>query len=528
VIVVDGRTDEEKLLELLAAGAEETALDFKATLDISPRASRAKLDFVKDAISMCNLPDGGYIVVGVDDSGRPAHGQPAIAVDDFDSATLRAKVARYVEAQVHIVSQRHTVDGRDVALIHIQPNPDGLPVPMSVDGQYVGDDGRNVTVFVAGEVLVREGTSNIRLRYAHWHGLLARYRRRVLDEARRDVDALVRAVVDSSGAASSPMIVPLDLKMEPVTLGHAVVAALDSPTTVRIEQFLNTAVAEADAARDLDEVNRWLGALDALTVVACQAVLYRRDGVFGKAIDGLERVYKAAGPSDDVGANEDTARHSLDVILRVFAIGALIVRTRAWALLPTLVIRPVQVAPHYVYASWLRHATVRAARAGLLQGEGGRNRGGQAISLARGLVAHEAAFRPDYAESATLPGAEQLAHDDWLLNSLCQFDLWWCIIAAANVEAREGHGGVFYPSCAALHRYRAQPALDTIASDDSARSEAFPGLSDTVVATAMAIVVRAAVRESHNYGGFWEGVERDSRVHRYVADNAIDGDITDY
>ena len=330
MIVVDGRTDEEKLRELLAAGAEETALDFKATLDIRPRASKATLDFVKDAISMCNLPDGGYIVVGVDDNGRPAHDQPAIAVDDFDSAKLRAKVARYVEAQIHIISQPHTIDGRDVVVIHIQPNPDGLPVPMSVDGQYVGDDGKNVTVFVAGEVLVREGTSNIRLRYAHWHGLLTRYRQRVQDEARRDVDALVRAVVESSGGTSSSVVVPLDLKMEPITLGHAVVAALDSPTTVRIEQFVNTAVAEADATRGLDEANGWLSALDALAVVACQAVLYRRDDVFAKAVDGLERVYTAAGPSDDVGANEATAKHSLDIVLRIFAIGALVVRTRAW------------------------------------------------------------------------------------------------------------------------------------------------------------------------------------------------------
>lgn len=531
MIVVDGRTDEEKLVELLAAGAEETALDFKATLDIRPRTSKATLDFVKDAVSMCNLPDGGYIVVGVDDNGRPAHDQPVVTVDDFDSAKLRDKVARYVEAQVHVISQAHVVDGRDVVLIHVQPNPDGLPVPMSADGQYVGDDGKNVTVFAAGEVLVREGTSNIRLRYAHWHGLLARYRERLHHESRRDIDVLVRTIVESlqqSVGTSTPMPVLLDLKMEPVTLGQAIVAAFELPTTVRVEQFLNTAVAEADAARDLSEANRWLNALDALAVVACQAVIYGRDDVFTKTVDAIERVYTATGPSDDVGVNDATAKHSLDVILRVFAIGALVVRKKAWTLLPTLVVRPVQVSPHYTYASWLRHGAVRAARANLLQGDDGRNRGGQLISLARALVAHQAAFRPDYAESVALPAAEQLAHDDWLLNSLCQFDLWWCIVAAANVEARRGHGGVFYPSCAALHQYRAQPSLQTIATDPAARSAVFPGLSDAAVATAMAIVVRAAVRESYNYGGFWEGIEGDPRVEQFVADNATGEDIDDY
>lgn len=175
VIVVDGRTDEEKLLELLATGAEETALDFKATLNLSGRATKDSVEFAKDAISMGNLPSGGYIVVGVDDTGAAAHDQAVVAVDQFDSANLRAKVAKYVEAPTHIVSQHHVVDGRAVVLIYIAPNPDGLPVPISSIGQYVKDNGRSDTVFSVCEVLIREGTSNVRLRYAHWNQLLAQY-----------------------------------------------------------------------------------------------------------------------------------------------------------------------------------------------------------------------------------------------------------------------------------------------------------------------------------------------------------------
>jgi hypothetical protein len=143
-------------------------------------------------------------------------------------------------------------------------------------------------------------------------------------------------------------------------------------------------------------------------------------------------------------------------------------------------------------------------------------------------VAQEPAFRPDYAEEVTLPSAEQLAPDDWLLNSLCQFDLWWCIVAAANVEERKGNGGVFYPSCAALHQYRAQPALETIATNKEARSEAFPKLPNSTIATAVAVVVGAAVRESHNYGGWWEGLEADARVEQFVTANATVDVIFDF
>lgn len=70
MVVVDGRTDKEKLFELLNAGGECDELDFKETLDFSNKLDA--LDFVKDAVSMCNRYPGGYIIVGADNDGRPS------------------------------------------------------------------------------------------------------------------------------------------------------------------------------------------------------------------------------------------------------------------------------------------------------------------------------------------------------------------------------------------------------------------------------------------------------------------------
>ena len=70
MIVVDGRTDKEKLFELLNAGGECDELDFKETLDLSNKLDA--LDFIKDAVSMCNRYPGGYIIVGADNDGRPS------------------------------------------------------------------------------------------------------------------------------------------------------------------------------------------------------------------------------------------------------------------------------------------------------------------------------------------------------------------------------------------------------------------------------------------------------------------------
>ena len=63
-VVWDGRTDEEKLQELLRLG-EQTQLEFKVELDLRDR--KHELSFVKDAVAMANRPPGGYMLIGITD-----------------------------------------------------------------------------------------------------------------------------------------------------------------------------------------------------------------------------------------------------------------------------------------------------------------------------------------------------------------------------------------------------------------------------------------------------------------------------
>lgn len=69
MIVPDGRTDLEKLKELLG-NPEQTHLDLKASVDLMTAAD--KLKFVKDAVTMASRPEGGYILIGVNDAGATA------------------------------------------------------------------------------------------------------------------------------------------------------------------------------------------------------------------------------------------------------------------------------------------------------------------------------------------------------------------------------------------------------------------------------------------------------------------------
>lgn len=124
----------------------------------------------------------------------------------------------------------------------------------------------------------------------------------------------------------------------------------------------------------------------------------------------LERAYNArlltANSVPWVGNDAARAQHYLDVLVRVLAVGALVVRREAWELLPDLSNRAVKEGGGYEWPSWLRHAVTMASRANLLQDSDGRSKGGQAILLARALVAGSPALRPDYSPDTVLPQSD--------------------------------------------------------------------------------------------------------------------------
>jgi hypothetical protein len=110
------------------------ALEFKAKVDLDELED--KLKFVKDLVTMSARPPGGYILVGVDNSGKPC--LPKGTITDrarFDGARLGDLVRKHIEGQINIRSQIHDDDdGNEIVLIYVENS--GLPVPMSKLGQY--------------------------------------------------------------------------------------------------------------------------------------------------------------------------------------------------------------------------------------------------------------------------------------------------------------------------------------------------------------------------------------------------------
>jgi hypothetical protein len=222
----------------------------------------------------------------------------------------------------------------------------------------------------------------------------------------------------------------------------------------------------------------------------------------------------------DVGSDLDSARHWLEVVQRVIAIGRAVVHTKRFDLLPQLVHRQVPIFPRYTHETWIRHAHVAAARNRLLTADPQRDtEGGNLLFVVRQLLARSPWLRPDTTTLVDFEPGQPLNANDALLNELAQFDLWWCVMAATVASGRAGRA--FYPSCASFHQWRSQPAIDTIATDQPARSATFPDTDDQAVAQALADVVDAAVQVSFQYGGFWGGCPPESPAGTFIAAHGV-------
>ncbi|MEU4841759.1 AlbA family DNA-binding domain-containing protein [Nocardia testacea] len=501
MIVVDGRTDYDKLVELLGF-PEETHLDFKSKVDLALPVDRLK--FVKDAVSMSNRPPGGYILVGVKDDGTPC--LPVGTIPDrrkYDGAALDALVRGYIEGETHIRCQIHEHNDNEIVLIFIPHHRDGLPVPMSKDGQWEDPQTKKKrTEFRVGEVLIREGSANVALRHAHWADILSAYTERVRDQGATLAQDVLRALVEQlrpSEGASTPSSgsVPLLIEMQDSTFVDAAVLLIESHNDVRLRQFLRTlsrpivsgTLAECEAA-----IDKW-------TILAAQLLHFERTELAEKAIDTLHDAYKKIPAS-----SPDATRKRLAIVYRLYALGSLTVRLDSWSALRSLVLRRVLSPGHenYWYSSWIRQGQVEASRADLFTE--GDVRAGALVSAARDLLVDHEEMHPDV---DPVPPASEVGQDDALLNSLCQFDIAYCLVVAADGK----DNGAYYPSSAALDESRAHPILEKIASDPTARADLFPNLGDAEIAEAIAAVQELAERESWNSGRGWWGLPYSAREY---------------
>ncbi|CAM4228866.1 Divergent AAA domain protein [Mycobacterium basiliense] len=489
MIVPDGRTDYEKLQELLG-NPEETHLDLKASVNLG--AAEDRLKFVKDVVTMSNRPPGGYLLIGVDDAGNPCMAIGTIQNRrDFDGAKLGDLVRKCIEGEIHLRVQIHEHDNTyEIVMIYVEHHRDGLPVPFSKDGQYPDLNGKSVTVFRDGELYVREGAQNVPIRHAHWQDILSARDQRIRNEASEFAQQLLReflaARVDSAG---DPADVPLLMDMDDHTFANAEVALLRSNNNIRLGHFIRSLTQSAKPTLSLDDYE---SAMDKWVIFCVQALYFERADLVGQAIRRVCDAYTK------LGVGVDATRKRLAVVIRIYVIGSLAVRLEAWETITSLSLQPVPSETYgadYMYSSWIRHGQVAASRANLT-----KERHGFLISAARELIVEHPAMRPDLtAADATFES--DVTTDDLLLNSLCQFDFAYCIIVLAKGTAH----GEAWPSSVAFDERRVTPMARRIVEETDIRNRMIPETSNADIAHAIRETYDRAIGESLKYGGWWGG-----------------------
>ena len=472
-VTVDGRTDLEKLIELLGE-PEQEHLDFKEDVDLSK--SEGKVKFVKDVVAMSNCPPGGYLLIGVSDSGEPVKPIGTLDREQFDGARLNDLIRSHTEGQIQIIPQFHEINEKEVVLIYTHHEGSGLPVPMNKLRQYKNDKGKTVVCFRPGEVWLREGSQNVLLRWSHWDMLLRGRDQRIREEARADINSLIAELSKALRGGPGKISIPLTADMADEAFVESMITNLEIGSDLRIGQFLASTIA-TDSNTDT-----FCQSLDKLTIVAVQALALGVPDITKRAVDTLITIYQQL--------DHDAAAQKLEVIVHAYVIGAAAVRYRAWGVVRDLVLHPSSAHPSldYVYSSWIREGQVKASRSELFPGD---SRGSLMIPSARLLAIEHAAMRP------YLPSVETSTYDsydspDRLLDSLCQFDILYCLVVAA--EGR--HYGEAYPASSAFRQERANPALSLVVSNSEVRRELLPESDDARVAQAIHEVFDLAKNQS--------------------------------
>lgn len=388
-VTVDGRTDMEKLIELLGE-PEQEHLDFKEDVDLSK--SEDKVKFVKDVAAMSNCPPGGYLLIGVSDSGEPVKPIGTLDCEQFDGARLNDLIRSHTEGQIQIIPQSHEINEKKVVLIYTHHEGSGLPVPMNKLGQYKNDKGKDVVCFRPGEVWLREGAQNVLLRWSHWDMLLRGRDQRIREEARADINSLIAELSKALRGGPGNISIPLTADMADEAFVESMITNLEIGSNLRIGQFLASAIA-TDGNTDA-----FCQSLDKLTIVAVQALALGVPDITKRAVDTLITIYRQL--------DHDAAAQKLEVIVRAYVIGAAAVRYRAWGVVRDLVLHPSSAHPSldYVYSSWIREGQVKASRSKLFPSD---SRGSLMIPSARLLAIEHAAMRP------YLPSVETSTDDSY-------------------------------------------------------------------------------------------------------------------
>jgi hypothetical protein len=499
MVVVEPVVTEEKLHSLLAEGHESERLDYKSTLSLDPKGNLGTpslVELAKDVSAM--QVDGGFIVIGADNQGKPT-GQIPIAFDDaqkcFDEAQLHARLKKWIPEPFELHACVHQVNSNVLALIFVAPRIEGFCIFCAT-----GDPGSGIPVFRKGDVYVRHGTASEAWQEHDIKRIFDRIIQQRKEEWRREWSDTVKAITVASQAqtlARGPAN-SLTWQLDEATFGNVVLEMLRANDDIALHLFVYNALLDAGQfVAEEGKSNDLLTVLDRLTCLIAVGIRFDRPQWRDEGIQAVARIYNSGfnkhAPTKQL-KNMDEPELWLEVIERVTALGALCVRLGRWDGVRALVLQPRQNDGPVQYVSWLRHGFTMAAIAGTTKGNH------SLVELGRVQTASHSYLRPDVG-----------LHDESVLNSLCQFDFLSGITAIGDTQHE--NGTPFYPSFAFYHARRTEPMVLRLITDSTMRKLLFP-YDDSRLASALRAMIQEAGGPPFVFG-VWEGF-RDKRITEFI------------
>lgn len=504
LIVLDGRVTDEKLAELLDLQTEHPMLDFKQTIDLTGKAGLVELAKDVGAFQVA----GGYIIGGVDGHGVPNGTMDGCDPRLFDSANLAPQLTQYLAEPLTIHSRVTEWKEHTVVILFVAPNPDGYAVFKAV-GQYPkpgGKKGEMKVVFREGEIFWRDGTRSVRISQQGMREVIERRiagAKEIWMEEQQELRRREREEIEAGYAGRELAKAPLgtmNLGLSADELRVGVLELVRADDLVGLLYLLNDARPRAMSAIDRNEIETELAELlDKLAAIATVCLEYEQEDLFERVIGVFAQIYSLPlGPHDDrafslsTGIDPDSKAPKvfLEVLERIFALGALAVRLRRWEAVRQLTLQHPERIDDY-WKNWLRHGLVMASRAQQLTER--RDDGQQVelslLTLAAQVVEREPSLHPDTNDQ------------DEILTSLAQFDFLSNFAAIDGADSIDDSG--WYTNWARFNQERVQPVADQLVKDSTMRRTVFRDHNDDDLAVALRAVSRMAHQEGMRYAGFW-------------------------
>jgi hypothetical protein len=382
-------------------------------------------------------------------------------------------------------------------VVYIGRHPSGCAI-FRADGIYGKPE---VPVFREGDVFWRDGTRSERMSQ---QGLEEVIRRRIdsvkdgwMDEQR---DIRRREQIEYEAASKgSGSLGSVSLDLDQAGLNTAALELVRRDDDIALRHLFNEALTRARGMIDRGEIDAELNdLLDRLTCLAATFLAYKQETWFVRVIDTFARIYSMPVKEGDgrrfayssrIDPKEIPPRVWLQIIERIYALGALAVREENWGAVRMLTLQQPRKIDMYE-RNWLRHTVTMAARAQhFQQQEGGRTIEASLLMLARAVAARLECLRQDGLGS----------DDDELVTSLAQFDVLSNLVGIDDGgEALERY---FYPNFARFDSLEVILMVSRLLTDDEMHATIFKG-TDQALALALKAVGNAAVREGMRSFGF--------------------------